>query len=258
MTLRCIAIAVLLVGCEDERCLNGICPDWSETRTFPGPCSAAFIRSNVEVNTITFTYENERIIGTSYTTTIDEPRRGVRGSTFSYSSNGDFDRVTAHPTFQSFENVWSFEGDRVIRSGFFDGIFDAAEFRFFPLVGTGLVEPEAELGQLSEGARVYTWSTEGTRRIRHCEETNETVTYTLDDRGRIIMIELDEGGDGVIERTSEFVFDGDLLVSRRHPHPFNFSIFRTEIAWTHDVGGNVVEGTGAEGIYREVFDYDCW
>jgi hypothetical protein len=251
-------------GCgDDPACIEGVCPDFEESRSLPGPCRAGL---SDEPSPMTFDYDAAGRVtraGRMYLLSDEGPAEAFMGAEWSYDVAGAPSEIRVFiqdSLVPGAPYTWTFDDQEVRKSG--RGTlarYDREAFAFLPLVGRALASPGAELGLFQESAMgaggssdiSYTWEVMGSRRIRRQVPDGsggplEIRTYELDERGRILSIAIDREPDGVPESTTTFAFDGDRLIGH------------DDMTWTYDLGGNVVEGRSADGSYREVYAYDCW
>lgn len=251
-------------------CVDDVCADPSETRTFPGPCVSRIhaVDDNGHDNLTTgdFAYDGAGQLF-RVTSTADfwggamqnTHRHIIRESFWAYDERGDVVSIEG-------ESTWRFEADRVIEGqpgG--QSIFDRASFAFMPLVGReSLLAPAAVLGLRSNesGSQRYTysWTRNGNVLTLTRTDTGDGSTkaeeYTLDDRGRIIRWHVADAEGRWAQR--DWVFEGDLLVDTTYIA--DYSNDRTH--YTYDAGGNLIEQAWLDERGRasspEVYAYECW
>ena len=258
--LRGSILLAALAGCTDDHCIEGTCPDPGETRALPGPCSS---RNNDSIfGPITYEYDDaQRVTHVEVRTDNGEDAPDRIATTWTYQ--GDRLVSVGHRQWEATSRTWTLGDDAVTES---DRVYDPTRFAFLPLVGNNRLWPQAELGLLRDHARTYTWTSEGRHLVRRSVPTTEhpetrVLDVELDARDRIVAMQHDGDGDGVVDRVDRYAYDGDLLV-----HVVRIGVplpFPGEMDYVYDAGGNVIEGRSVSGqdrpfVYREVYDYSCW
>lgn len=245
-------LAVLAVGCDDGDCIDGVCTDFNQARTFPGPCRSAGADTRNSSASRVYSYDDEgRIalvtsegISTNVISGNEYSDRIARETRWTYDPAGAVSGVETLaytlPDRASRGTVtWQFDPSLVTRTGDFRHVYDRSLFSFLPLVGLALQSPSAELG-LVEYTGKYQWTVVDARLwIQSVVGGSRTWRYEFDDRGRLVRRTTEPPAD-----VGTWIYDGDLLVQG------------PSSTYRYDRGGNVVEQRGAE--WREVFGYDCW
>ena len=238
------ATALGAPGCmtDDDACIGDVCRgDPDETRTFPGPCSAA---PGVGGLPYGFSYDAAGRLSRATTRHSDflSDRLIEDITSYRYDATGQLDRIEQdHP-----RTVWSWLPTTIEIAGITGNArYDRALFAFTPGPrASERVQPSAELGLLEDRDGTYTWSRAGTTLTR-TSASGAKKTYELDEAGRQI------GVDGAVLYT----YDGDRLATEVSGDVL--------LTYEYDRGGNLIEVTGTridngKDAVREVYSYACW
>jgi hypothetical protein len=262
MRRQLLASLALLVGvlpssaCDGD-CIDGVCPDLSQTRAVPGPCESAYSTPSY-ANHCHYAYDGDRSskIECDWHEKGEDSEHGTETATRTYDSAGQllqldyvyddvsdgigssYSRWKFTPTeVQYFPGSWSGFGTTIGRT------YDRATFAWLPMPGSFAASPSAELGLKSDRETTYTWTRAGTTLTR--TGGGKTATFELDDRGRIIEIH-----DGSRDRI--YTYDGDLLVERE-----TLGSQHVVETFEYDAGGNLASWSNDAGWY-EAYDNSCW
>lgn len=267
---RFAIVLIGLLGCDDAVCVDGVCADPEETRTFPGPCTSrshSIDDYSKKESIVDGTFEYDAAGNLTRVTSTFDGWGGAMSNThlhrvdathWTYDENGDYLRIEGAAD-------WTFDAQHVIGSSS-TGVtttYDRATFAFLPLVGReGRLEPGAILGAISSdsggGVTTFTWTRTG--QVVTCIGTDSgdgavtTTTFQLDDNDNII-----HWWSANSSRTSEgrYEFDGDHLTDIIYNNPYDDSGSH----YTYDRGGNLIKSEVSFNGQRsnpEVFSYACW
>ena len=253
-----VSLLFLLAACSAD----SSAPNFDETRSLPGPTRADCFRGTYE-----FEYDElDRLVSAGRYVKPELGMKELEGSRWSYDANGKVAQIMTSwpaPILGGTYVFWQLEAQPIRETlaqhlpgpGQDWKTYDPTLFAFMPLVGIRVADPIAELGVLSsrqlstDETVLTTWRVEGNLRIAH-SSANDTATYTLDDRGRIVSIIEDRGTDGTIDRTRTFEYALDRLM-RTTDSEGDFEEF------AYDRGGNLAQTTGPDGSTC-VYSYAGW
>ena len=268
-----------VAGCSDDSCINGVCPNFDEARTLPGPCESAAVQNqssgvaepaNLNVTyAYTFEYSASGELARVVTDVQEWQRYGAgnfRPATtesetlWSYDANGavsaiDTNMISLADMSTSVTSTWRFDPQRVtetlLQPTQHTLVFDAASFAFLPMVGSEQASPGAEFGLLSADQEMFRWVVRSPTRLDLYDTTNPVYgaldEFTLDADGRLLNWLSANGTDS---QTISYSYEQGRLA-----HETDFS--GSTHTYSYDRGGNIVEHVTDTG-YREVYSYACW
>ncbi|MEO7096604.1 MAG: hypothetical protein ABI175_25320 [Polyangiales bacterium] len=251
-----LALILSSSGCDGD-CVDGVCPDTSETRAVPGPCESAYTTPSY-ANHCHYSYDGDRStkIACDWHEKGSDGEHGTETATRTYDAAGEllqidyvyddesdgigssYSRWKLTPTEVLYiPGSWSGFGTTVGRT------YDRATFAWLPMPGSFAASPSAELGLTSARDVVYTWTRVGMTLTR--TGGGATTTFELDDRGRITKIQS-------ASVTRIFTYEGDVLVGRE-----TLGEQHAVETFEYDAGGNLATWSNDAGFY-EAYDNRCW
>jgi YD repeat-containing protein len=250
-------VLLVVVGCGNGNCVDGVCPDVDHATHEIGPCQSAFSAPGFAEH-CTYRYGAVGVtdVDCPWHETGEDAEHGSDTVRWTYDAAGQPLSIDSeHEDFDdgvgSHGEIWSFANAPIeVRASVPFGpstvsrTYDPALFAFLPLVGSTVLAPRAELGLLTDGATTFTWTMSGTTWTR-ARSTGGADTFELDDRGRILT-------SSIAGTVTTYTFDGDLLLSRT----------TGDVADTfeYDRGGNLAVWTATENTRNvaEVYSYGCF
>lgn len=261
-----VPVAMLLCvlsACDDDRCIDGVCPDFNETRALPGPCRSAGFAAGWDGHDSReadlYEYDAERRVsritheGVSWTSGVGGDRRyDVNSVTqWTYDAAGEvagieisyYDPPSSEPTSIT---TWEFASTQVIKRFLGEQrVYDRGLFAFSSLAGNAVASPAAELGLVEDTQLTnrYLWTIESPLVwVKQREGGPWTTRYLIDDRRQIVTRTSNNGIDPPTLDVWTYE-DGRLVIGP------------TGTTYHYDRGGNIVE---IRGTLRTVHDYSCW